>query len=101
MFAYYDLFYADKDYGAEAKYLAGFLRGKTLLDVGCGSGKHGGEFIKLGFEVSGIEREKELARLCPFPVVVGDVTQTSFERQFDSITACFHVVNYQTQDLAL
>jgi SAM-dependent methyltransferase len=96
MFAHYDLFYRDKDYAAEARYLRHFLRGRTVLDLGCGSGKHGLHLKEFGFEVSGIERERELAARCPFPIVASDITAFSLERKFDSIVSLFHVINYLT-----
>jgi SAM-dependent methyltransferase len=103
MFAYYDLFYADKNYEAEADYLTQFLiaRGKVNLDLGCGTGQHGKALVKLGFDVFGIDSDKELASYCSHPCVVADITKHRTERQFSSATALFHVMNYQITDTAL
>src|SRR5271170_5275866 len=70
MFAYYDLFYRDKDYEAEAKYVSKFLKGSTVLDLGCGTGRHGHALIDLGYEVFGTEANKALAQHCRFPCLI-------------------------------
>lgn len=59
--AYYDMLYRNKDYGAEADYVAGLLRddgvsGGRLLDVGCGTGRHLACMAERGFSVSGADR---------------------------------------------
>ena len=42
---YYDIFYQNKDYAAEADFVARVIKqhrpgAETLLDIGCGTGRH-------------------------------------------------------------
>jgi SAM-dependent methyltransferase len=63
--AHYDLLYQDKDYLAEAKYVAGRIAGaspnaKTILELGSGTGRHGRILAGMGYQVHGIERSAEM-----------------------------------------
>src|SRR2546428_4293452 len=59
--AYYDLLYRDKDYAAEARFVAELVRrhggrppaGVELLDLACGTGRHLIELARLGMVVAG------------------------------------------------
>ena len=57
---YYDLLYKDKDYLSEVSYIENILvkLGKTkctILDIGCGTGKHADLLEKKNYEVHGID----------------------------------------------
>ena len=114
--AYYDLLYADKDYVSEAEYCLALLAehgvdGGSILDLGCGTGKHAEEFARRDFSVHGIDlselmvelaeqrKPTELAERLRFEV--GDVRTARLGRQFDAVISLFHVASYQTsnQDL--
>jgi SAM-dependent methyltransferase len=107
--AYYNLLYADKNYSAEAAYVANRLKiyfpeAKSILEFGSGTGTHGIELIKKGFEVFGIERSESMvveAKLKGFPCVVGDITKADVGRKFDSVFALFHVISYLTENDSL
>ncbi|HEY2400385.1 MAG TPA: class I SAM-dependent methyltransferase, partial [Steroidobacteraceae bacterium] len=52
--AYYDLLYRDKDYPGEARYVQSLLRRHgvsdgDLLELGCGTGRHAEQLVRLGF----------------------------------------------------
>lgn len=106
--AYYDLLYRDKDYAAEAAFAAGLLRGRrpdarTLLELGCGTGRHAALLAASGFEVTGVDRsEGMLAKAraagpdCSF--LCGDIRELNLGRRFDAVTSLFHVMSYQTTD---
>lgn len=117
--AFYDLLYRDKDYPAEADYVArtltahGTSRG-DVLEFGSGTGKHGRLLAARGFGVLGLERSDAMiaqAHAAPttpaadtrgtFRCQAGDFTTAQLGRTFDAILALFHVVNYQTTDAAL
>ena len=113
---YYDLFYADKEYAAEAAYLAGLIRersagARSLVDFGCGTGRHGRILASLGFDVVGVDQSARMlqkargtalpAKAGAFEVCEGDVTRIDLARTFDAATALFHVVSYQTTDADL
>ena len=62
---YYDLLYSDKDYEAEAKYVLDLLRKEnpkqdSLLELGCGTGRHATLFAQSGLEVTGVERSERM-----------------------------------------
>jgi predicted TPR repeat methyltransferase len=57
---YYDLLYSEKNYAAEASYVAGLIRSSSadthrLLELGCGTGGLAFELAKLGFDVTGVD----------------------------------------------
>ena len=109
---YYDLLYRDKDYAAEAEYVARTVRAAlpgacTVLELGCGTGRHGCLLASKGFYVHGIERSREMVEMAQsmadrasdsgsFSCNVGDAREVRLERTFDVVIALFHVVSYQT-----
>jgi SAM-dependent methyltransferase len=110
--AYYDLLYRDKDYAAEAAYVAEAIRrvsphARTVLELGSGTGRHGRLLSGLGFEVHGIERSAEMveiaraSRASGFTCQVGDICALDLGCKFDAVVSLFHVINYQTTDAAL
>jgi SAM-dependent methyltransferase len=108
--AYYDLLYRDKDYFAESRYVAAMIRSwkphaRTILELGCGTGRHARLLAALGFAVHGIERSAEMVAIAQkeggFICELGDLCTIRLGRTFDAVTALFHVVSYQTTDDAL
>jgi len=113
--SYYDLLYADKDYGAESAYVARALRSaaaatRTVLELGSGSGRHGRALAELGFEVHGVERSAEMAALAmcvrsvnggSFTCGLGDLRSFRAGRCFDAVISLFHVISYQAGDADL
>jgi SAM-dependent methyltransferase len=110
---YYDLLYRDKEYAAEAEYAARTIRSampdaSTILELGCGTGRHGQLLANNGFHVHGIERSPEMAALAQsasqpassaigsFSCDIGDARRVKLERNFDAVVALFHVISYQT-----
>jgi SAM-dependent methyltransferase len=118
---YYDLLYRDKDYAAEADYLHGLIErerpgSRTLLDLGCGTGRHDFLLAERGYRVTGVdmsadmlkvaeaERSKRLASAtagAPPSFAQGDVRSVRLGQRFDVVVSLFHVMSYQTsnQDL--
>jgi SAM-dependent methyltransferase len=117
--AFYDLLYRDKDYGAEAGYVARKIHSlnrdaRSILELGSGTGRHGRFLAAMGFEVHGIERSPEMVSLAQaasvspsteitgaFTCEVGDICTADLGRTFDAVVALFHVMSYQTTDVAL
>jgi SAM-dependent methyltransferase len=110
---YYDVLYRDKNYTAESEYVARAIRSvaadaSSILELGCGTGRHGRLLANRGFHVHGIERSLEMAALAKsasqlqsdaigsFSCDIGDVRQVKLERTFDAVIALFHVISYQT-----
>ena len=111
--AYYDLLYAEKDYSAEAAFVASEIRrfapdARALLEMGCGTGGHARELTTLGFEVHGFDVSSEMVEraralsLSGFTCEVADARTFASDRRFDAAIALFHVVSYLTtnDDLA-
>jgi len=110
--AYYDLLYADKDYGAEADYVTAALRGarpavRSVLELGSGTGRHGRLLAERGFDVLGVELSAEMAAearaaAAPsaggFACEVGDLRTFRAGRTFDAVISLFHVISYQTRN---
>jgi len=110
---YYNLLYQDKDYVAEAAYVNGLIRkhlpaAASLLDLGCGTGKHCLLLAEMGYEVTGVDMSKEMlsvaastiASLNPPPAAIdfhqGDIRSIRLGRKYDVVTSLFHVMSYQT-----
>jgi SAM-dependent methyltransferase len=112
--AYYDLLYADKDYSAEAEYVARTLRTERakvhrLLELGSGTGRHGRLLAGMGFDVRGIERSSEMvasarsaateaSTVGAFTCDVGDLRSVRLGHTFDAVISLFHVISYQSTD---
>ncbi len=115
--AYYDLLYGDKNYSAEANFVDDLLakhgvpdRG-TLLELGCGTGKHAAELARKGYGIHGLDvsvsmvqaandqKPSEFAQLLQFEL--GDVRTARIGRQFDAVISLFHVASYQVTNADL
>lgn len=103
----YDLLYADKRTAEEVEYLIALLArfdvrpGASLLEFGCGTGRHARELASRGFAVTGIERSPQMAQLAIAQgladTVIGDIRSTALGKRFDAVIALFHVVSYQSE----
>jgi SAM-dependent methyltransferase len=116
---YYDLLYRDKDYAAEAGYVKTLIERErpgagTLLDLGCGTGRHDFLLAEHGYQVTGVdlsadmlkvanaEREKRLAAgSAPPKFEQGDVRSVRLGARFDVVVSLFHVMSYQTTNADL
>ena len=114
--AYYDLLYQDKDYLAEATYVAGIIRkhmpqARSILELGSGTGRHGRILATMGFDVFGVERSEEMVSYAQsatkaspltaegsFQCEVGDIRSVELGRTFDVVISLFHVLCYQTSN---
>jgi SAM-dependent methyltransferase len=117
----YDLLYRDKDYAAEAAYIAAQLcrrapQAQRILELGCGTGGHAVELARLGFTVHGVdlsdsmlaraeERRNalapELAQRASFASGDARSVRVQGEHPFDAVISLFHVMSYQTSNADL
>lgn len=107
----YDLLYADKRTGEEVSYIVEILSrfdvhpGASLLEFGCGTGRHARDLVGRGFAVTGIERSPQMARIAIAQglanTAIGDVRSTTVGKNFDAVIALFHVISYQSELEAL
>jgi SAM-dependent methyltransferase len=113
---YYDSLYADKNYAAEVDYVSGLVRrhtpgARTILDLGCGTGRHAIEFAERGYTVLGVDRSSEMLQRAQqqhtclsAPVLERlafaqyDLRSLRLERRFDCVVALFHVLSYQSSN---
>ncbi len=108
---YYDLLYRDKDYRGEVHYIASLARkfhpaATTLLDLGCGTGKHVALLGESGFAVQGVDLsatmlDRARSRYPSITFHQGDARSVRLHQSFDIITSLFHVASYQTTDADL
>ncbi|MDB5228487.1 MAG: SAM-dependent methyltransferase, type 11 [Bacteroidota bacterium] len=106
--AYYDLLYNDKDYKHEADYINNLIQenlpgAKTILNLGCGTGRHDFEFAKLGYDVSGIDLSQDMIDIARrtnnttnITFDQGDIRTVRLNKKYDVVVALFHVMSYQT-----
>jgi ubiquinone/menaquinone biosynthesis C-methylase UbiE len=100
---FYDALYAFKDYAAAAAQLRALLQERrpdaaTLLDVGCGTGKHL-EQLRERYEVAGLDINPDMLdiarRRCPeVPFHQADMTDFDLGRRFDVVTCLFSSIAY-------
>jgi SAM-dependent methyltransferase len=113
---YYDSIYRNKDYAAESDYVDGLIQqyalgAHSMLDLGCGTGRHAFEFAKRGYTVFGVDRSAEMlhrarqqqAELSPplrdrLAFEHRDIRNLRLDRRFDCVVALFHVVSYQNSN---
>ncbi len=105
---YYNLLYRDKDYDAESSYILQLIKTHksdaiSILDVGCGTGKHAHLMSKHKFKVSGIDLSESMLNQAQtnYPNLTfyhGDARNFKLNHKFDIITSLFHVASYQTSN---
>lgn len=113
---YYDQFYDDKDYQAESDYAQMLLKkykadARSILELGCGTGKHALALANRGYSVHGIDISEEMitkARQRMQQQSGGVSDQLQFEKadirsyttaqNFDAVISFFHVISYQTEN---
>lgn len=112
---YYDLLYRDKDYEAEAAFVLDAFdrtgcRPRSLLELGCGSGRHACAMAARGVEVWATDRSESMLALarrgasslpadCPRPrFLPADARELRLDRSFAAAMALFHVMSYQTSE---
>lgn len=110
---YYDLLYEDKDYQAEALYVAHRVQkhdsgAQSLLELGCGTCRHAVHLASQGLHVIGLDRstgmlEKAAKRLANesdavrsrLELQLGDVRTARLNTSVEAVISLFHVFSYQ------
>ena len=89
----YDKFYTKKDYEGEVVELVSLLKGKSVVDVGCGTGRHAEELQKKGYDVFGVEPSAEMAA---FAHARGISVSSTYPpgRMFENAVVLFDVINF-------
>lgn len=109
---YYDLFYHDKDYKAETRYVDTLIRkyypeAKNILELGCGTGRHAEFLNKKGYEICGLDVSSEMIeqaqrragkarhKNAAMTFIKSDIRDFALPKTYDVIISLFHVVSYQ------
>lgn len=113
---FYDAVYADKDYAAEAAYVARLLdthghNPRSVLELGAGTGRLAVELARGGLRVLGIDASSDMVELANdrqrqlgvegISFLAADATRFRAEQRFDAVIACFHVLSYMASPQAL
>jgi SAM-dependent methyltransferase len=107
---YYDLLYKDKDYSGETEYVHYLLqkfgrKTKSILELGCGTGKHAMLLAEKGYTITGIDMSEQMLKsalnrnskdtMREIEFKQGDIRTIRLERKFDAVISLFHVFSYQ------
>lgn len=105
---YYDLLYRDKDYAGEVQYVHHLIQAhlpeaQSILNLGCGSGRHDRELARLGYRVTGVDLAEEMLVSArreaqgneKLAYHLGDVRSVRLGQKFDAVVSLFHVMSYQ------
>lgn len=113
---YYDIFYRNKDYASEARYVAALLErhapgARKAIELGCGTGGHARELAALGLRVHGVDlsagmlqaAEANLNSVDPeirarVRFTQGDARSVRLGEKADAVISLFHVMSYQTSN---
>jgi SAM-dependent methyltransferase len=117
--SYYDLLYAEKDYQAECSFVISLLENfkpevRSLLELGCGTGRHTEVLARRGLAVTAVDRSPEMLRraqrrmddLPPVHssavrLIESDIGRLSVDGSFDAAISLFHTIGYLTDNEAL
>lgn len=109
---YYNSFYKDKDYKAEAAAVDKLLKRyggsvRNIINFGCGTGRHDIELAKLGYQCKGIDlsplmidiaKQNLLNRGGNIDFEIADVRDYTPQEKYDAVISLFHVMSYQTRN---
>src|SRR2546423_1660258 len=111
----YDLFYADKAYADETRFVHDCIRQfnsrstRDILELACGTGKHAIEFEKLGYNVTATDRSpdmleiaRERARGKNVDLIPAEIQQLDLpKKNFDAAVCLFDSIGYLKTDEAI
>jgi SAM-dependent methyltransferase len=104
---YYDLLYRDKDYKGEIDYIDALIKKssanqiKSILDIGCGTGRHLKYLKELGYGVAGIDLSPEMIESAKINIGMNEMlccagaADFKIDKKFDAAISLFHVMSYQ------
>jgi SAM-dependent methyltransferase len=109
----YDLLYEEKDYEGECTLIKQIIRDyckipvHSILDLGCGTGNHTLRFAEWGYEVTGVDRSKEMLDIAKAKADQKKIHCTFFQsdlrvfdnhKKYDAVIMMFAVLGYQMEN---
>lgn len=109
---YYDVFYNDKDYYKEAKDIKEILSRYSctdcsIIDFGCGTGKHDIQLAKMGYSCHGIDISEEMIGVALQNTInsglnvtfqVADIRNYIPLQKYSAVISLFHVMSYNNSN---
>lgn len=109
---YYDLLYNDKNYKSEVDYIDKLIKensfnARSLLDMGCGTGKHAELLSDKGYIVHGIDLSEDMLKVAEkrrigredkLLFTNSNIQELQLEKKFDAVISLFHVMSYQNSN---
>lgn len=96
---YYDKFYQNKNYEKETEFLKNFINDNDkILDVGCGTGIHAALLADNGFEVDGLDLNKEMLEIAKTRLKTNlylqNILDIDINQKYNIIISMFAVFNH-------
>lgn len=96
---YYDIFYQNKDYKQEVKFLLNFTNpNMKALDIGCGTGIHASLLEKQNISVDGLDLNKEMLDIARNRIKGNlyhqNMLNINISNKYDIIISMFAVLNH-------
>lgn len=109
---YYNAFYQDKDYAAEAEQVDALLKKyggtvKKIINYGCGTGRHDIELSKRGYYCTGVDISPLMIDTAidnakrenlEIKFSVEDIRYYEPSEKYDAVVSMFHVISYQNSN---
>ena len=85
----------------------GRCNSKTMLDLGCGTGKHAELFCDQGYKVHGVDLSEEMLKEAEkrrqskedkLSFSLSNISNLALSEKFDVVVSLFHVVSYQNSN---
>jgi ubiquinone/menaquinone biosynthesis C-methylase UbiE len=111
----YDLFYADKPYADEARFVHDCIgefgppQTREVLELACGTGRHAFELKKFGYQITATDRSPDMLEIARrrfanngITFIAGDMRELRLPaRQYDAVICLFDSIGYLQTDDAL
>lgn len=93
----YDSLYKNKSYQSEVDKISSYIKGKSIIDIGGGSGGHSLVLKKMSFDTHIVDISPsmvEVAKKKGLNAEIGDFDFYTSEKKYDTAISLFHVMNF-------